>query len=109
MSMCRSSQGYVGFRQMYHPELMSSVSQRQLALDQQDRAPEVVHALLDALDSRRDRTVAFFGDHRPGAFAPEAVADDGSLPAVDHGETERDASRDVRTRPVYGEVAHCSS
>jgi hypothetical protein len=45
--------------------------------------------------------VAFFGDDRPRAFAPITVTDDGSLPAVDHGETERDASRDVRTRPVY--------
>ena len=94
---------------MYHPELMSSVSQRQLALDQQDGAPEVVHALLETLDGCRDRTVAFFGDDRPCAFTPITVTDDGSLPAVDHGEAEGDASRDVRTRPVYGEVAHCSS
>src|SRR5659263_575168 len=94
---------------MYHSELMSSVSQRKLALDQQDSAPEVVHSLLEALDGRRHGAVAFLGDHRPGAFPPIAVADNGCLAAVDHGEAEGDPSRDVRTRPVYGEVAHCSS
>ena len=88
---------------------MSSVSQRQPALDQQDGTPEVAHALLEALDGRRDRAVAFFGDDRPRAFTPITVADDGSLPAVDPGEAEGDASRDVRTRPMCREVAHCSS
>src|SRR5664279_4283614 len=82
---------------------------QQLSLDQQDGAPEVVHSLLEALDGRRHGAVAFLGDDRPCAFAPIAVADDGCLAAVDHGEAERDPSSDVRTRPVYREVAHCSS
>jgi hypothetical protein len=44
--------------------------------------------------------MTFPGDDRPRAFTPEAVTDDGSLPAVDHGEAERDPSSNVRTRPV---------